>query len=56
LHDAVALLDTLAPRPKWSFGGGSSLEQMLIALQRAGRIDLARMIELQARYLREISE
>ena len=25
LHDAVALLDTLAPAPKWSFGGGSSL-------------------------------
>jgi hypothetical protein len=25
LHDAIALLDTLTPRPKWSFGGGSSL-------------------------------
>ena len=25
LHDAIALLDTLAPQPKWAFGGGSSL-------------------------------
>ena len=25
MHDAVALLDTLAPQPRWSFGGGSSL-------------------------------
>jgi len=32
------------------------IEQMLIALQRAGRIDRAKMIELQARYLREISQ
>jgi Nucleotidyl transferase AbiEii toxin, Type IV TA system len=25
LHDAVSLLDTLTPTPKWSFGGGTSL-------------------------------
>jgi len=30
------------------------VEQMLIGLQRAGRIDRATMIRLQARYLREI--
>lgn len=29
------------------------IEQMLIGLQRAGRIDRATMIRLQARYLRE---
>jgi hypothetical protein len=32
------------------------VEQMLMALQRAGRIDRAKMIELQARYLREINQ
>ena len=31
------------------------VEQMLIGLQRAGRIDRKEMIELQARYLREIN-
>ena len=29
------------------------IEQILIALQRAGRIDRAEMVRLQARYLRE---
>ena len=32
------------------------IEQMLIALQRAGRIDRAEMVRLQARYLREIRQ
>jgi hypothetical protein len=31
------------------------VEQMLIGLQRAGHIDRRKMIELQARYLREIT-
>jgi len=30
-----------------------SIEQMLIGLQRVGRIDRVRMVRLQARYLRE---
>jgi len=32
------------------------VEQMLIGLQRAGRIDRATMVQLQARYLREIRQ